>query len=78
MFVWTVIFVITVLDPNFVSSIYPFSYIFLPRWGFTPLGESKRFQHDLVFRYLAKYLEDNFPEELAAFQAEYLDTQQKE
>jgi hypothetical protein len=52
--------------------------ISLPRWGFTPLGESKRFQHDLIFRYLAKYLEDNFPEELAAFQAEYLDTQQKE
>ena len=37
-------------------------YIF--RWGFTPLEEAKRFQHDLVFRYLAKYVEDNFPKEL--------------
>ena len=34
------------------------------RWGFTPLVEAKRFQHDLVFRYLAKYIEDNFPAEL--------------
>ena len=34
------------------------------RWGFTPLEEAKRFQHDLVFRYLAKYVEDNYPSEL--------------
>jgi hypothetical protein len=45
---------------------------FFHRWGFTPLGEAKRFNHDLVFRYLAKHLEDNRPEELAAFQAEFL------
>lgn len=32
------------------------------RWGFTPLVEAKRFQHDLVFRYLAKHVEDNYPE----------------
>ena len=34
------------------------------RWGFTPLEEAKRFQHDLVFRYLAKYVEDHYPVEL--------------
>jgi glutaminase len=34
------------------------------RWGFTPLEEAKRFQHDLVFRYLAKHVEDNYPLEL--------------
>lgn len=34
------------------------------RWGFTPLEEAKRFQHDLVFRYLAKYVEDHYPKEL--------------
>ena len=38
--------------------------IFILRWGFTPLEEAKRFQHDLVFRYLAKYVEDNYPKEL--------------
>ena len=36
------------------------------RWGFTPLEEAKRFQHDLVFRYLAKYVEDHYPIELEA------------
>ena len=38
--------------------------LFILRWGFTPLEEAKRFQHDLVFRYLAKYVEDNYPKEL--------------
>ena len=28
------------------------------------MEEAKRFQHDLVFRYLAKYVEDNYPKEL--------------
>ena len=51
------------------------NFLFFPRWGFTPLGEAKRFQHDLIFRYLAKYLEDNHPEELAAFQTEFLESQ---
>lgn len=26
--------------------------------------EAERFQHDFVFRYLAKHVEDNFPEAL--------------
>lgn len=34
------------------------------RWGFTPLIEAERFQHDFVFRYLAKHVEDNYPEAL--------------
>ena len=34
------------------------------RWGFCPLVEAERFQHDFVFRYLAKHVEDNFPEAL--------------
>jgi polyhydroxyalkanoate synthesis regulator phasin len=38
--------------------------LFIFRWGFTPLEEAKRFQHDLVFSYLAKYVEDNYPKEL--------------
>ena len=43
-----------------------YQYLFLHnnRWGFTPLEEAKRFQHDLVFRYLAKYVEDHYPDEL--------------
>ena len=39
-------------------------FLFHCRWGFTPLEEAKRFQHDLVFRYLAKYVEDHYPVEL--------------
>lgn len=34
------------------------------RWGFCPLVEAERFQHDFVFRYLAKHVEDNYPEAL--------------
>ena len=46
--------------------IITFLILLLPifRWGFTPLEEAKRFQHDLMFRYLAKYAEDNYPSEL--------------
>jgi hypothetical protein len=58
-----------------LSNFSKLEFPILTRWGFTPLGESKRFNHDLVFRYLAKYLEENHPGELAAFQAEYLETQ---
>ena len=36
------------------------------------MGEAKRFNHDIIFRYLVKYLEDNNPNELAAFQTEFL------
>ena len=34
------------------------------RWNFTPLEEAKRFQHDIVYRYLAKCVEDKYPLEL--------------
>ena len=38
--------------------------LYISRWGFTPLIEAERFQHDFVFRYLAKHVEDNYPEAL--------------
>ena len=43
---------------------YQYFFLHNNRWGFTPLEEAKRFQHDLVFRYLAKYVEDHYPDEL--------------
>jgi hypothetical protein len=51
------------LFPNKEETIH-YSIHFFCRWGFTPLEEAKRFQHDLVFRYLAKYVEDHYPKEL--------------
>ena len=45
-------------------NIQTFQLTFFFRWNFTPLEEAKRFQHDIVYRYLAKCVEDNYPLEL--------------
>ena len=52
---------------SYLSTCQKQSYFLFPiifRWGFTPLIEAERFQHDFVFRYLAKHVEDNYPEAL--------------
>eukprot|EP00096_Caligus_rogercresseyi_P003195 TRINITY_DN1586_c0_g1_i10.p1 TRINITY_DN1586_c0_g1~~TRINITY_DN1586_c0_g1_i10.p1 ORF type:complete len:349 (+),score=119.06 TRINITY_DN1586_c0_g1_i10:851-1897(+) len=36
------------------------------RWGYTPLSEAKRFDHELVYRYLVRQSESLYPAELQA------------
>ncbi|XP_040578075.1 glutaminase liver isoform, mitochondrial isoform X3 [Lepeophtheirus salmonis] len=36
------------------------------RWGYTPLSEAKRFEHEMVYRYLVKHCEDNCLDDLIA------------